>query len=343
MQSPPGFAALADQYDGFVLDLWGVIHDGVTPYPGAVDCLRRLRAAGKRVVLLSNAPRRAHVAQEAMRGMGIPDDLYHGILTSGEATHLLLRDRSDPFLAGLGNRVFHLGPQRDRNVLAGLDLLLTDIPEEADFVLNTGPDDLGDATDLAFWEVPQQRLAAASLKMICANPDLEVIRGGVRVLCAGALAQRYEALGGQVRWIGKPDPSIYAPVLGLLSLPPRGSWPSATRCARTLPAPPPSASMPAGCSAACPPRSGPATQHSAPPPQRAPASPRSPAWPPLSGSIDAASAQQRKCLAGLILLRGGHIRDLRQARASLHKIAIPLEILLRQTSLCIKQPSSSHL
>src|SRR5690242_6404720 len=133
MQMLTGFAPLAARYDGFILDLWGVIHDGVSPYPGAVEVLARLRDAGKRAVLLSNAPRRAHVAQKAMRGMGIADDLYTGILTSGEATHLMLRDRSDPFFAALGPRVYHLGPERDRNVIEGLPLQRVTRPEEADF------------------------------------------------------------------------------------------------------------------------------------------------------------------------------------------------------------------
>ena len=85
MQMSTGFAPLAARYDGFILDLWGVIHDGVSPYTGALDVLARLRTAGKPVVLLSNAPRRAAVAQAAMRAaMAIPDDLYSGILTSGE-------------------------------------------------------------------------------------------------------------------------------------------------------------------------------------------------------------------------------------------------------------------
>src|SRR5581483_9797785 len=105
MQHLTGFSALAARYDGFILDLCGVIHDGIRPYPGAIDCLRRLREAGKRAVLLSNAPRRVHVAQRSMRGMGIADDLTTGCVTSGEATHVLLRDRTDAWFARLGDRV----------------------------------------------------------------------------------------------------------------------------------------------------------------------------------------------------------------------------------------------
>ena len=214
-----GFATLAARYDGFIIDLWGVIHDGVTPYAGAVDCLRRIRAAGKPAVLLSNAPRRAHAAQKALRGMGIADDDYTGIMTSGEATWQALHDRADPWFAALGPRVFHIGPLRDRNVMDGLGLAVVDTPAAADFVLNTGPDDHAAHLQIEDFEEMLQACRATALPMICANPDLEVIRGGRRVICAGTLAQHYQGLGGDVRNLGKPDAAIYAPVLAMLALP----------------------------------------------------------------------------------------------------------------------------
>jgi HAD superfamily hydrolase (TIGR01459 family) len=216
MQHLTGFAPLADAYDGFIIDLWGVIHDGVTPYEGAVDCLRRLRDAGKPAVLLSNAPRRAHVAQAGMRAMGIADDDYTGIMTSGEATWLHLHHREDPWFAALGSRVFHIGPDRDGNVMEDLGLARVTRADQAEFVLNTGPDDHLGASDPADYEAMLTACAAARLPMICANPDLEVIRGGVRVICAGALAARYVEMGGDVRLIGKPDAAIYEPVLAML-------------------------------------------------------------------------------------------------------------------------------
>ncbi len=214
------FAPLAAGYDGFILDLWGVIHDGVVPYPGAAECLTALRQAGKRIVLLSNAPRRAGEIQVQLRGMGIPDSAYDGIMTSGEAAFLMLRDRSDPWYRDLGRVVFHLGPERDRNVLHGLDLVVRETPEGADFMLNTGPDDHLNPTDPAAYDAVLRDCALRRLPMICANPDLYVIRGGVRVVCAGTLAQRYLTMGGDVRSLGKPDPAIYAPVLAMLGVAP---------------------------------------------------------------------------------------------------------------------------
>jgi HAD superfamily hydrolase (TIGR01459 family) len=220
MEHLSGFAPLAERYSGFVLDLWGVIHDGVNAFPHAVETLGKLRAAGKRTLLLSNVPRPNDAVQAMMRRMGIDDSLYTGILTSGEAVRRALIAPPDLWWAQLGSRVFHLGPERDRPVLNGLPLVLAGTPEEADFVLNTGPDDHRNPTDITEFEAVLQACAARRLKMICGNPDLEVIRGGVRVLCAGALAVRYRALGGDVRSLGKPDPAIYQPVLEQLGLPP---------------------------------------------------------------------------------------------------------------------------
>jgi HAD superfamily hydrolase (TIGR01459 family) len=214
-----GFAEIADTYDGFVLDLWGVIHDGVNAFPHAVDCLGRLRAAGKKTLLLSNAPRTNAAVQTMMRRMGIADALYTGILTSGEAVRRALQAPPDAWWAALGSRVYHLGPERDRPVLEGLTLMTVAVPAEADFVLNTGPDDHRNPSDMNEFEPTLRDCLAHRLPMVCANPDLEVVRGGVRVLCAGALAVRYQALGGDVRSLGKPDPAIYQPVLAALGLP----------------------------------------------------------------------------------------------------------------------------
>ncbi len=219
MEHLPGFASLADRYDGFVLDLWGVIHDGVNAFPHAVDSLRRLREAGKRTLLLSNVPRPNQAVQTMMRGMGIEDTLYTDILTSGEAVRRALQSPPSLWWAELGRRVFHLGPVRDLPVLEGLPLERVADPADADFVLNTGPDDHRNPTDMNEFEPVLRACLNRRLPMICANPDLEVIRGGVRVLCAGALAMRYRALGGDVQSLGKPDPAIYQPVLQQLNLP----------------------------------------------------------------------------------------------------------------------------
>src|ERR1700744_2696366 len=199
MEHLSGFASFADRYNGFILDLWGVIHDGVDAFPHSIETLMHLRRAGKRTLLLSNVPRPNDAVQRMMRRMGIEDALYTGVLTSGEAVRRALREPPDLWWAELGSRVFHLGPDRDRPVLEGLPLSIASDPADADFVLNTGPDDHRNPSDLEEFEPTLVTCARHRLKMICANPDLVVIRGGVRVLCAGALAVRYVELGGEVR------------------------------------------------------------------------------------------------------------------------------------------------
>ncbi|MBW8270377.1 TIGR01459 family HAD-type hydrolase [Caldovatus aquaticus] len=214
-----GIAPLAPRYDGFVLDLWGVVHDGRRPYPGVVEALARLREAGKRVAFLSNAPRRAWVVERQLAGMGIGKGAhYDGVITSGELVWRHLARREDPFFARLGRRVFHIGPERDHSVIEGLDLAFADSPAQAEWVLNTGPDPQRGPKSVAPYEETLAACAAHGLPMVCANPDLAVMVAGERLICAGALAARYRALGGAVVEIGKPDPAVYAPVLDLLGV-----------------------------------------------------------------------------------------------------------------------------
>lgn len=211
-----GIATLVPNYDGFVLDLWGVIHDGIEPYPGALDCLSRLRAEGKATVLLSNAPRRAATVIAAMEAMGISRDSYGAILSSGEATWRALRHRDDPWHAALGRRCYLIGGFGDRDLFVGLDIEEVTHPGAADFILNIGV--AGDDETVADYELSLAEGAAAGVPMVCANPDLEVIRGGRRVVCAGLLAARYEALGGHVRYHGKPHPPVYRECLAMLGV-----------------------------------------------------------------------------------------------------------------------------
>jgi HAD superfamily hydrolase (TIGR01459 family) len=211
-----GVRELAADYDGFVLDLWGVIHDGVKPYPGVLDCLKSLLDAGKRIALLSNAPRRAYDVVNRITAIGVPQGLYNAVMSSGEEAWECLKDRSDPFYADLGRKCLHICSDRDLEIRHGLDLDYVETAEEADFVLNTGPAGWDDTI-----EDYAPLLAAArdrDLKMCCANPDLMVNHGTKLALCGGALAVHYEEIGGRVRWHGKPYPSVYGSTLALLGI-----------------------------------------------------------------------------------------------------------------------------
>jgi len=211
-----GIGALAPRYDGFILDLWGVVHDGVAPMPGAVECLRSLIEAGKRIVLLSNAPRRAKDVVERIDRIGVPAGLYHNVMSSGEEAWQHLSRRDDPFYAVLGRRCVHIGSERDTGIREGLGLELVETADEAEFILNTGPagwdDRIEDYAPLL------RRALERGLPMVCANPDLVVMHGGRLALCAGALAQWYEERGGRVRWHGKPFRSVYETCFGLLGI-----------------------------------------------------------------------------------------------------------------------------
>ena len=207
LRSIAGLAEVTDEFDGYILDLWGLVHDGAKAYPPSADTFRRLQAAGKKTILLSNAPRRAHVLVESMTRMGIPRDLYGEVLSSGEATRDALITRSDPFFAALGRRAYHLGPERDRSIFDDTGLEIVVDVGAAEFVVNTGPDGLDDI--VADYADVLAEARQRSLPMICANPDMLVIRGGQEVVCAGAIAKHYEALGGKVAYRGKPDPAVY--------------------------------------------------------------------------------------------------------------------------------------
>lgn len=211
-----GLSQLAADYDAFILDLWGVVHDGVEAYPGAAEAFAAIRAAGKKTLLLSNAPRRADALVEQLARLGVARGQYDHVLSSGEAVHLELARRTDPFYAALGRNLYHMGPERDENVFEGLDLVPVDMAH-ADFILNTGPWDFNETVEDY---VPRLRQALArNLPMVCANPDLVVIRQGRPVVCAGALAVRYAEMGGVVSTRGKPDPAIYDVALEMLGVP----------------------------------------------------------------------------------------------------------------------------
>jgi HAD superfamily hydrolase (TIGR01459 family) len=221
--APPvirGLREIVDRHDAFILDLWGCVHNGMQPFPGVRDALRRLKEARKRVLMLSNAPRRASaIVDQLKHKFGIGADLYDAVLTSGEVAWQALKRRDDAQHARLGTRCLHIGPERDLGMFEGNGLERVADPAAADFVLATGPD--RDDLDVAAHEATLRAALARNLPLVCANPDLEVIRGETRLVCSGAIAARYEALGGTVIYHGKPHAVTYRAALDLLGQPER--------------------------------------------------------------------------------------------------------------------------
>jgi HAD superfamily hydrolase (TIGR01459 family) len=216
----PGLAQVADRYDAFILDLWGCVHDGLKPYPGVPEALGAMRGAGKKVLMLSNVPRRVAPVREMLARMGIGSDLYDVILSSGESAWRSLKLRNDPAHAALGPVGYHLGPARDVTIFEDGAATRTEDIEAADFVLCTGPHE--DYAPLDAHEQTLARCRARNLPMLCANPDLWVMRGDKRLICAGLIAQRYATMGARVIYHGKPHTPVYSTALELLGGVPRG-------------------------------------------------------------------------------------------------------------------------
>ncbi|MER9473660.1 TIGR01459 family HAD-type hydrolase [Mesorhizobium sp. M0520] len=208
-----GVSEVADQYRAVIVDLWGVLHNGEVAFPDAIFALDALRSNGLDVCLLSNAPRRARQVAERLTSMGIGSSQYNHLITSGELVYEALENAPDQWHAALGRRYFHLGPSDLRGLLLGSDRSEALLPQNADFILNTGVSDPRVIDGAA--EVLRE-CAFHKLPMICANPDLVVLVGNQLVNCAGRLAEQYEALGGDVRYHGKPYSPAYRRALDLL-------------------------------------------------------------------------------------------------------------------------------
>lgn len=221
MEILDGIAPLADRYDGYVFDLWGVVHNGKALYPGVAQALGELKARGKGVVFLTNAPRRSWFIANMLDRMGLDRSLYDAIVSSGEVSWWHLKHRSHPWFAKLGRTCIHIGPDRDLSVVEeGAAEIVAD-PKDATFLLNTGPDPVRGPTSVEPYRAALEACHAAGLPMLCVNPDRAVMVGEDRVLCAGALADVYLELGGAVLEIGKPDPAVYDPVLEAMGNPAR--------------------------------------------------------------------------------------------------------------------------
>jgi|SRR5579862_762911 HAD superfamily hydrolase (TIGR01459 family) len=196
----PHFSALAPGYDVVLSDVWGVVHNGVRAFAEPCEALTRARGGGTAVILVTNAPRPSEAVIRQLDRLQVPREAYDALVSSGDVTRGVIESRA-------GQTIFHIGPERDRSIFAGLNLTFAPL-ETADYVVCSGlfddevetPDDYRD------------RLAAMlkrKLFMVCGNPDVVVERGDRLVHCAGSIADIYASIGGEVLYAGKPYRPIY--------------------------------------------------------------------------------------------------------------------------------------
>ena len=197
---PAGLSEIAGRYDALYCDAWGVIHDGRQLFPGVAEALVTFREARGPVIVLTNAPRLSDVIPAQLDALGLPRAAWDAVVTSGDATKAEVERRADtPF--------FRLGPAKDDGLFDAVKADFVPL-EEAGAVLCTGlMDDLSETPD--DYRALLSGAAARKLPMVCANPD-KIVRFGDRVMyCAGALADLYEEMGGEVIMAGKPHAPIY--------------------------------------------------------------------------------------------------------------------------------------
>ena len=192
---------IENYYDIFFIDLWGVIHNGVSVFKNVIPVLENLKKNNKMVFFITNAPRRSHVISEQLQHFGINFNLFEKVVSSGELTWHKMKEKYEK------KNCFIIGPPRDHHLIEDLDIKIVSKDSDVDIILNTGPwgdnDSLENYTDLLDSLVKKRSM------MICSNPDKTVVRGEQFWICAGLLAEYYEKIGGRVEYYGKPFKQIY--------------------------------------------------------------------------------------------------------------------------------------
>jgi HAD superfamily hydrolase (TIGR01459 family) len=197
---------LVSGVDVLLSDIWGVVHNGLVAFPEACEALRNFRAHGGTVILITNAPRPADSVQRQLRKLHVADETYDAIVSSGDLTRNFVADHP-------GQKIFWIGPERDSSIHRGLDAGLVPL-EQADYIVCTGLFD--DETESAEnYREMMQMARERQLTLVCANPDIVVERGDRLIYCAGAVAELYLELGGEVIFYGKPHRPIYQRAMAL--------------------------------------------------------------------------------------------------------------------------------
>ncbi len=206
-----GLSQIASDYQVLLCDIWGVLHNGIAAWPNAVDALTQARATGLKVILVSNAPRPNGTVREQLARLGMPASAYDDVVTSGDVTrNLFMTTYRDA-------KVSHIGPEKDKPLVAGLPVTFTS-DDEAEVCLCSGliDDQTEEPED---YRGQLEALASRNIPLICANPDKVVEMGGRLIYCAGALADLYQELGGETIILGKPHAPIYQAALDVAGNP----------------------------------------------------------------------------------------------------------------------------
>ena len=197
---------LVDGVEVILSDIWGVVHNGLESFPEACAALHTYRQRGGTVILITNAPRPADSVQRQLRKLGVADETYDAIVSSGDLTRNFVADHP-------GKKMFWIGPDRDSSIHRGLDAVMAPL-EQADYIVCTGlfDDETESAED---YRAMMLQAREHKLPLICANPDIVVERGDRLIYCAGAIAELYRELGGEVIFYGKPHRPIYERAMAL--------------------------------------------------------------------------------------------------------------------------------
>ena len=199
MKKLKNFSVISNFYDAFIIDLWGVMHNGIRLNSGAIEVVENLSKNRKRIIFLTNAPRPNKSVIKFLKKLNMDEKYFNNIFTSGEIARDSLKTKK------FGINFFHLGPERDNSIFVEWEKNKTSI-EKCDFILCTGLFDEQEE-NLSFYK--QLLKDHIKKKLICTNPDLIVHRGNKVELCAGSIAQVFSSLGGEVVYFGKPYPEVY--------------------------------------------------------------------------------------------------------------------------------------
>ena len=195
-----GLCSIVDNYQLFYVDLWGVVHNGISLHNEAINALKEITKKGKEYILLTNAPRPNSVVKTFLKKMGMEEEIIQHVFTSGEASLIYLKKNL------IDKKFFHVGPPRDIDLFKDFKEFKSNQIENSEYIICTGLFE-DHEEDLKYYkELFEKNLKK---KMICTNPDLIVDRGNKRELCAGSIAIIFEKMGGEVIYFGKPYPEVY--------------------------------------------------------------------------------------------------------------------------------------